>query len=338
VDEKPYYLISLSAKTDIALKQRAIDLNEWLLGTYSKGKSLSSISYTLNVGRDHYNYRCAWVVKSKQELQQALERYLGGHSEGLGFEGVVDKDNLKDKDIYQKVLEMTLREISLRGNGDLENCNSDLRVLANLYVKGYEFDWLQLYKDDAKQRISLPTYPFARERHWVQNVKNGRLIVSNYINDSQFNIKNISRFLMNTSSLTKENILNTIKKEDLQHLTLDQVKNIYNIFFPSINNVEINKPVINNFRLNEQSIKEIIKSCISEILKIDNIEDHDVFESHGLDSISGIRLAADLQSKLHVTIDQQWLIDSPTLSKLSIRICGVISNQAGNMIPEASNC
>ena len=37
---------------------------------------------------------------------------------------------------------------------------------------GLSFDWNQLYGDSKPRRISLPTYPFARERYWVPVDKN----------------------------------------------------------------------------------------------------------------------------------------------------------------------
>ncbi|MEW8987841.1 MAG: polyketide synthase dehydratase domain-containing protein, partial [Bacillus sp. (in: firmicutes)] len=39
-----------------------------------------------------------------------------------------------------------------------------------LYVKGYDLDWKVLFPDRKFQRISLPTYPFARERYWVTEI------------------------------------------------------------------------------------------------------------------------------------------------------------------------
>ena len=42
----------------------------------------------------------------------------------------------------------------------MENCWT-------LWVKGLVFDWNRLYGENKPRRISLPTYPFARERYWV---------------------------------------------------------------------------------------------------------------------------------------------------------------------------
>ncbi|MCP4157829.1 MAG: hypothetical protein GY757_59515, partial [bacterium] len=40
--------------------------------------------------------------------------------------------------------------------------------LLGLWVKGLVFDWNKLYGETKPGRISLPTYPFAKERYWVK--------------------------------------------------------------------------------------------------------------------------------------------------------------------------
>ena len=39
--------------------------------------------------------------------------------------------------------------------------------MAELYCQGYEFEWGALYGATQPRRLSLPTYPFSRERYWV---------------------------------------------------------------------------------------------------------------------------------------------------------------------------
>jgi len=39
--------------------------------------------------------------------------------------------------------------------------------LAQMWVKGLTLDWNDLYGQARPRRISLPTYPFARERFWA---------------------------------------------------------------------------------------------------------------------------------------------------------------------------
>lgn len=43
----------------------------------------------------------------------------------------------------------------------------ELAKLAGLWVKGLTLDWNNFYIDSNPKRISLPTYPFAKERYWI---------------------------------------------------------------------------------------------------------------------------------------------------------------------------
>src|SRR5262249_40938498 len=43
--------------------------------------------------------------------------------------------------------------------------------LLDLWVKGLDLDWSKLYGEARPQRISLPTYPFARERYWIETAR-----------------------------------------------------------------------------------------------------------------------------------------------------------------------
>lgn len=47
------------------------------------------------------------------------------------------------------------------------------QALGDLWSAGYALDWRRIEPDAAGQRISLPTYPFARDRHWVEARKVG---------------------------------------------------------------------------------------------------------------------------------------------------------------------
>src|SRR5690606_28871038 len=40
--------------------------------------------------------------------------------------------------------------------------------LAGLYARGGSIDWERVYEGQPRQRVELPTYPFQRQRYWVQ--------------------------------------------------------------------------------------------------------------------------------------------------------------------------
>ena len=60
----------------------------------------------------------------------------------------------------------SLRRPSAQGEDD-EQC---FRALAELYVQGAPVDWHGVYRDQAWRPVTLPTYPFQRQRHWIDSL------------------------------------------------------------------------------------------------------------------------------------------------------------------------
>jgi acyl transferase domain-containing protein/acyl carrier protein len=48
---------------------------------------------------------------------------------------------------------------------------SMLKVLGQLWVRGAEIDWAKFYEMERRHRVRLPTYPFERERFWVEPIR-----------------------------------------------------------------------------------------------------------------------------------------------------------------------
>ena len=49
-----------------------------------------------------------------------------------------------------------------------------LQSLARLYEAGYKVDWRGFDAPYARRRVSLPSYPFRRERYWMERGKPGK--------------------------------------------------------------------------------------------------------------------------------------------------------------------
>ena len=43
-----------------------------------------------------------------------------------------------------------------------------LASLGRLWISGIEVDWARLHEGEPRRRVALPTYPFERERHWIE--------------------------------------------------------------------------------------------------------------------------------------------------------------------------
>ncbi|UCH94697.1 MAG: SDR family NAD(P)-dependent oxidoreductase [Candidatus Aminicenantes bacterium] len=167
----PYYLIPISAKTSTALNQKLTDMIHWLENK-GKNQQLKDISYTLLKGRSHFSLRSCLLVENiddtsdlKKNLRQVLEgkeidNYLFHH---------IKKSQFKPEPALVQLGEGLIKELQgYREQRLTANQYKDkLLALADLYVKGYELEWRELYRGDCCQRISLPGYPFARQRCWV---------------------------------------------------------------------------------------------------------------------------------------------------------------------------
>ncbi len=49
-----------------------------------------------------------------------------------------------------------------------------LQSLAELYVRGVQVDWLGFDRDYARKKVVLPTYPFQRQRYWMETNHNSQ--------------------------------------------------------------------------------------------------------------------------------------------------------------------
>lgn len=153
---KPYYLITLSARSENALKQKLLDLERWLMEV-NQEPSLENISYTLNVGRKHFEKRFACVASTTQQLLAKLNEINEGREE-------FKQDNKSDMESVSHLIE-DLEESQII---DPDRYQEKLIALSQYYLNGEDaIDWQRLHRHESKQRISLPTYPFERIRYWV---------------------------------------------------------------------------------------------------------------------------------------------------------------------------
>ena len=53
--------------------------------------------------------------------------------------------------------------------GEHQSARADLlNALGQLWLAGVTVEWAKLYDDERRLRVSLPTYPFERQRHWLE--------------------------------------------------------------------------------------------------------------------------------------------------------------------------
>ena len=128
------YLFTLSAKTETALQQRAVDLCQWLKQGHTP--ALRDLSFTLNIGRSHFEKRVAVTATSLSTLQARLQDFIQGISDPKSSQEEQAPTNVK-------------------------KCRDD-------YLQRREVDWKSLYLDGSPRRLILPSYPFESQSYWFK--------------------------------------------------------------------------------------------------------------------------------------------------------------------------
>nr|WP_234025571.1 beta-ketoacyl synthase N-terminal-like domain-containing protein [Bacillus paralicheniformis] len=161
-------IIVLSAKNEVGLYAQVRQLLGAIKRQSYNDSDLMKIAYTLQVGREAMNERLGFVVSSIPELEQKLQNFLD------------DNEGTKSEGLYRGQVRRNKETLAIfMADDDLQNTISNwisrgkYAKLLDLWVKGLKFDWNRLYTDDKPGRISLPTYPFARERYWIPKLKPG---------------------------------------------------------------------------------------------------------------------------------------------------------------------
>ena len=155
-------LVVLSARHEERLREQVARLVAFLEAHENDAAlRLDDLAYTLQIGREAMDERLGLVVHTLGELQSALRAYLEGDA--------------GQHAIYRGQVKQTKEALSpLAGDERVDALLSDWMAqgkhgkLLDLWVKGLPVAWETLYGPTRPRRISLPTYPFARERYWLE--------------------------------------------------------------------------------------------------------------------------------------------------------------------------
>jgi acyl transferase domain-containing protein len=156
----------LSAKDGKRLETYVQKYIDYLSGESGSG-SFADLTYTSQVGREALDERLAIVAASPKELLDKL-----GLVKKAGIKG---KLNLESKDIYYGKVNAAERN-PLAGLITAEMARMQVvqsmqgaqwKQVAMLWVNGVAVPWEMTWQSQGVRRVSLPTYPFAKDRHWV---------------------------------------------------------------------------------------------------------------------------------------------------------------------------
>lgn len=142
-------LFVLSARHPEQLKTIASNLSAWLHHRPDIG--LADIAHTLQMGRDAMSCRVAIVANSISQLLERLALFLN----------TIEVVSLQQHDIFVGVCVKNQSVQVVRYD------SSDISGVAESWVQGNSVIWPTLHDCGAIQKISLPGYPFLKEKYWL---------------------------------------------------------------------------------------------------------------------------------------------------------------------------
>nr|ARR97036.1 SphC [Herpetosiphon sp. B060] len=122
---------------------------------------LDDLAYTLQIGREAFDERVAFVVQSNAELITLLESYLNNTitpDQAIYVGSMQHNDRTLKTILAGKLGQSLLQEL---------HTPQELSQIALLWTKGVDVAWEQLDQTERRQRLALPTYRFNHQSYWI---------------------------------------------------------------------------------------------------------------------------------------------------------------------------
>jgi 3-oxoacyl-(acyl-carrier-protein) synthase/acyl carrier protein/GNAT superfamily N-acetyltransferase len=154
-------IVPISAKSEKQLRHLGsaiLDFVQEMIAESKCSPSLEDLAWTLQDGREELDERLAIVATSLGDLEAKLRDFL---------------DGVSNNDVRRNRVVPALRDDLFRDGREAQEFvriaakDGKFGKLSHLWTVGASIDWSALHLGRAPRRISLPTYPFARERYWI---------------------------------------------------------------------------------------------------------------------------------------------------------------------------
>ncbi|WP_394834891.1 phosphopantetheine-binding protein [Pendulispora rubella] len=141
------HVLTLSAKSPRALK--ALAERYAALLTAPGAPSLADVAYSANTGRARFACRLALVASDGAQAAAQLRAFV---------------EDRPAAGLHAAVLAPGARPA---GDATLPGA---LETLAQAFITGAKVDWAAVHRESPGRRVLIPTYPFERERHWIDAI------------------------------------------------------------------------------------------------------------------------------------------------------------------------
>jgi acyl transferase domain-containing protein len=170
---QPAYLVVLSARSATQLQQQAEQLLQYC--ERHSEVDAGNLSYTLLLGRKHFNHRVALVVRDQTQLRQTLVQWLQKGKSGRVIAGEIHEGGRSDQTLLVNYGNQCIQEC--RKGVSLHDYEQRLLTLAELHVQGHALAFADLFAEAQYSRLSLPTYPFVQDSYWVAHQEEASAVV-----------------------------------------------------------------------------------------------------------------------------------------------------------------
>ncbi|WP_424102387.1 beta-ketoacyl synthase N-terminal-like domain-containing protein [Moorena producens] len=226
----------------------------------------------------------------------------------------------------------------------VEEWQQMLSSLGQLHVQGAKVDWLGFDQDYAREKVPLPTYPFQRQRYWVETSKNDAqknggiplekisTPIVNLINQGE--TKALAQQLERVGNLSPTEVeflpklIELLVEQHQQQLKAVSTKDFGEETIKSASpqqqltkNVELIQKLAT---VSTQECKQILVEYIQQqVVKILLINDSNLIDPQqsilelGFDSLTGLELRSQLETQLEVTISAGKILQGPSIIELA---------------------
>ncbi|MFZ0962500.1 MAG: beta-ketoacyl synthase N-terminal-like domain-containing protein [Terriglobia bacterium] len=173
-------------------------------------------------------------------------------------------------------------------------------ALGSLWMAGVAIDWKRLYTRERRQRVPLPTYPFERQRFWIDarrevstrlaGSSTGEELAASRVSDIEGNVEHVEETALKESAPPTLAEVSFYPRPDLQ--------------------CEYVAP--------QTDSEEMLAIVWRDFFGIDKIGTNDSFFDLGGDSLSATQLISRLRALFRTDLPPNSLFDAPTINKLAL--------------------
>jgi len=180
-----------------------------------------------------------------------------------------------------------------------------LDSLGKLYVQGADVDWAGFDSGYARQKVSLPNYPFERQRYWLETSKKNSIS-----NETQVSVIPLPASREDVSISQRGNGKREVIEYESQKEYKEQVS-------PA---KDFDRDKLLNFDPSQRQkiLEEIFQQQVARVLGMNpsSLDIHRPLDTVGLDSLMAMELKSSLKSKLGLNLSIASLLQGPTISNL----------------------